>query len=78
MNAQTQAIPFFERAMALCAGQNCHFGASSSLQLGYIYQQRNDKPKARLSFERAIAYKKHEYKNSIDNKAKAVLTEMGI
>ncbi len=78
MNAQTQAIPFFERAMALCAGQNCHFGASSSLQLGYIYQQRNDKPKARLSFERAIAYKKHEYKNSIDNKAQAALTEMGI
>lgn len=78
LNAQNQAIPYFERAMALCAGQNCHFGASSSLQLGYIYQQKNDKLKARMSFEKAIAYKKHEYKNSIDNKAQAALTEMGI
>ena len=31
-----------------------------------------------MSFEKAIAYKKHEFKNSIDNKAQAALTEMGI
>jgi hypothetical protein len=33
--------------------------------------------KAKIYFEKAISYKKHEYKNSVDNKAKAALNEMG-
>lgn len=78
LNQNNLAIPLFDRSADLCVGQNCHFGASSCLQLGYIFQAKNDKPKARLFFEKALSYKKHEYKNSIDNKAQAALTEMGI
>lgn len=75
MNQIAQAIPAFERAMALSENQTWSFGASSALQLGYIYQTKNDKPKAKKYFEKAISYKKHEYKNSVDNKAKAALSE---
>ncbi|MEA5425801.1 tetratricopeptide repeat protein [Arcicella lustrica] len=72
-----QAIPFYERAIVLSAQQIVSFGASSALQLGYIYQAKGEKLKAKSYFEKAISYKKHEYKNSIDNKAKAALNELG-
>ena len=71
------AITLFDRAIVLSENQNWLFGASSALQLGYIYQSKNEKAKAKSYFEKAISYKKHEYKNSVDNKAKAALNEMG-
>ncbi|MEY4538544.1 MAG: hypothetical protein RLZZ306_301, partial [Bacteroidota bacterium] len=77
MNNFPQAITYFDRAIILSENQNWSFGASSALQLGYIYQSKNDKAKAKSNFEKAISYKKHEYKNSVDNKAKAALNEMG-
>lgn len=72
-----QAIPFYERTIVLSEQQSVSFGASSALQLGYIYQAKGEKVKAKSYFEKAISYKKHEYKNSIDNKAKAALNELG-
>ena len=77
LNNFPQAITFFDRAIVLSESQNWSFGASSALQLGYIYQSKNEKVKAKSYFEKAISYKKHEYKNSVDNKAKAALNEMG-
>lgn len=72
-----EAIEAYERAIQLGEGQHWHFAPSSCLQLGYLYQARNDKAHARQYFEKAITYKKHEYKNSVDGKAKAALNEMG-
>lgn len=75
-----KAIAYYNRAIALSdkyKEAQWHFGASSALQLGYIYQEKNQKTKARSYFEKALAYKRHEYKTSIDNKARAALTAMG-
>ncbi len=72
-----KAISFFEQAIKLTDGQEWHFGASAALQLGYIFQEKNQKNKAKIYFEKAISYKHHEYKTSIDNKARATLTAMG-
>jgi tetratricopeptide (TPR) repeat protein len=77
LNNFPQSITFFDRAIVLSDIQNWSFGASSALQLGYIYQSKNEKAKAKMYFEKAISYKKHDYKNSVDNKAKAALNEMG-
>jgi tetratricopeptide (TPR) repeat protein len=77
INNFPNAITSFERAITLSENQNWSFGASSALQLGYIFQTKKEKMKAKNYFEKAISYKKHEYKNSIDNKAKAALNEMG-
>ena len=77
LNNSPNAIIFYDRAIVLSENQNWSFGASSALQLGYIYQFKNEKVKAKSYFEKAISYKKHEYKNSVDNKAKAALNEMG-
>lgn len=71
--------PFYERSIHLgetnfgAAG----FAASSALQMGYIYQKKGDNQKAVSYFKKAMSFKKYEYKNSIDNKARAALTELG-
>ncbi len=53
-----------------------YFGANSALQLGYLAQEQKDFGAAKKYFEMALAYQKHEYKNSIDNKAKAALDQL--
>ncbi len=74
-----ECIPFYDRSVAL--GQTDAgaggFAASSALQMGYIYQKKADNQKAVTYFRKAMSFKKHEYKNSIDNKARAALTELG-
>lgn len=75
-----KAIAYYERAILLTDKNKeaqWHFGASAALQLGYIYLEKNQKLKATSEFEKAISYKRHEYKTSIDNKARAALTAMG-
>ena len=72
------AIGCYDRAVVLSAAEHYYFGATAALQLGYIYQAKNQKNKAILAFRQALNYPKHEYKNSTDNKARAALTEMGV
>lgn len=52
---------------------NQYFAPNSCLQLGYIYAKKGQDTLAREYFEKALAYRNHEYKNSIDNKGKAAL-----
>lgn len=65
------AIPYLSRALALSEADQLSFGATAALQLGYIYQQKNDRASARSFFQKALSFKRHEYKNSVDNKARA-------
>ena len=73
MNNLTAATAAFDRSVFLSEPGQLSFGATSSLQLGYIYQQQHNPVKSRQAFEKALSYKHHEYKNSVDNKAKAAL-----
>lgn len=77
LNSFDKAASYFERSIVLTGTQEWSFAPNSALQLGYIQQQKGQKNKAKAHFEQAIAYKNHEYKTSIDNKARAALTEMG-
>lgn len=79
-SAQNAAsIAFYDRALTLSQKEAtaAGFGASSALQLGYIFMERRDDQKAAFYFRKALSFKRHEYKNSIDNKARAALTELG-
>ena len=75
-NNPDAAIPFLSRALALSEPDQLSFGATAALQLGYIYQQKNDRTHARSFFQKALSFKHHEYKNSVDNKAKAALNQL--
>ncbi|WP_188769051.1 tetratricopeptide repeat protein [Emticicia aquatilis] len=77
LNQFDKAANYFERSVALTGTQDWSFAPNSALQLGYLQQQKGQKNKAKAYFEQAIAYKNHEYKTSVDNKARAALTEMG-
>ena len=77
MGEAAQSLPYFERSIRLTLNTNLYFGPSAALQMGYIYKGQSNKPQAIASFKKAMSYKKHEYKNSIDNKARAALSELG-
>jgi tetratricopeptide (TPR) repeat protein len=48
-----------------------YYAARAALQTGYIYEQRGDKEKAISFFEKCLSLKDHDYKNSLDQRAKA-------
>lgn len=72
-----KAATYYQKAIILNDKQHWYFGAGSALQLGYIFQEKAQKNQAKVYFEKAISYKNHEYKNTIDSKARAALSEMG-
>jgi hypothetical protein len=73
---QDLAVPYFRRSVELTKGASIGFGASAALQLGYIYREKGNKSQAVMYFKTAMSYKKYEYKNSIDSKARAALTSL--
>ena len=75
-NNPNAAIPCLNRALALSETDQLSFGATAALQLGYVYQQKNDRTRARSFFQKALSFKRHEYKNSVDNKARAGLNSL--
>ncbi|WP_298608474.1 lipopolysaccharide assembly protein LapB [uncultured Spirosoma sp.] len=75
-NEPDAAIPYHNQALTLSEPEGLSFGATAALQLGYIYQQKNDRKRARSFFQKALSFKRHEYKNSIDNKARAGLSQL--
>jgi hypothetical protein len=50
-----------------------YYAARAALQIGYIYEQRGDKMRAVSFFEKCLSLKDHDYKNSLDQRAKAGL-----
>lgn len=53
-----------------------YFAANAALQMGKIYERRNNAAKAKEAFNTAIAMKNHEYENSIESQAKAGLKRL--
>ena len=48
-----------------------YFAARAALQIGYIYESKGQKSNAIVYFKKCISLKNHDYKNSLDQKAKA-------
>jgi hypothetical protein len=53
-----------------------YFAPQAALQLGYLAQAAGQRAAAKVYFEQAVAYPKHEYKNSTDQKAKLALRQL--
>lgn len=64
---------FYQQSIDMTQNNPWYFGANSALQLGYIAKDQKDFTTARKYFELALSYPKHEYKNSIDSKARTEL-----
>lgn len=72
-----EAIEFYLQTVNLTGQDNWYFAPNACLQLGYIYQSQQKIKEAEEFFQRALAYRHHEYKNSIDSKARSALTQLG-
>lgn len=67
------ATAFYKLTIETSKDHRWYFAPNAALQLGYIYQSSGEKELATKYFEKALSYKNHQYKTSIDNKAKSAL-----
>ena len=67
---------YYARTIALAGVAPYYFAPQSALQLGYLYQTDHKPDTARLYFQKALGYPRHEYKNSTDTKAKVALAAL--
>lgn len=75
-NSLAEAKQSYLQTISESGTENWYFAPNACLQLGYIFQDEKDSKEARTYFEKALTYKKHEYKNSIDSKAKSALARL--
>ena len=61
----------YQEALKLGENRREYYGARAALQMGYIYEDRGDKKTALIYFKKVLAMKSHDYKNALDQKAKA-------
>jgi tetratricopeptide (TPR) repeat protein len=76
INRLDAAKLFYQQAIDLAGNEPWYFAPNSCLQMGYIALDQGRKSEAKKYFEKALEYKKHEYKNSIDAKAKSGLARL--
>jgi hypothetical protein len=70
------AILEYKEVIQKSGSDSWYFAPNSALQLGYIYEEKGDMEKATYYYNLALTYKKHEYKNSIDGKARSALGQL--
>ncbi len=70
------AIPYYLQTIKNGSESEYYYAANSALQLGLIYEKRRDYQKANVYYEKARSMENEEYKNSIDQKAKAGLSRV--
>jgi len=71
MGRSDEAIQFYDMAIKLGKDRTEYFAARAAVQLGFIYEKRNQKSLAIASFEECLHMGDHEYKDSLDQRAKS-------
>ncbi len=71
LGAKAEAVEFYKKAIALGEHRKEYFAARAALQIAIIYEQQSKKSDAIIWYQYCINLKDHEYKNSLDQRAKA-------
>jgi len=71
MGRSEEAIQFYDMAIRLGKDRTEYFAARAAVQLGFIYEKRNQKSLAIASFQECLHMGDHEYKDSLDQRAKS-------
>ncbi|CAL1516662.1 tetratricopeptide repeat protein [Chitinophaga sp. MM2321] len=66
-----KAIAMYDITIKVGANRPEYYAARASLQMGYIYEKRHEKSKAIQCYQQCLNMKGHDYKNSLDQRAKA-------
>jgi tetratricopeptide (TPR) repeat protein len=75
-NKLSKAIEYYELTVKTNFKGNEFLAANSCLQLGYIYQKLNFKQLAKTHFNKVFEYKNYDYKNYLQQQAKAALAKL--
>ncbi len=78
MGQTDKAILYYEKTLENGLSSKHYFAANSSLMLGQIYEEGHQYEKAKSFYRQTISIKHDQYKNSIDQKAKAGLERIKI
>ena len=73
MGKEEDAIDAYSRAIEKGSQSKTYYAARAALQIGFIYEKRRDFGRASQYFQKCLSMKEHEYKNSLDQKARAGL-----
>jgi tetratricopeptide (TPR) repeat protein len=76
LNDLDTAKSLYLRSIEVSGDEEWYYAPNACLQLGYIFWSENDNTLARSYFNKAMSYSKHEYKNSIDSKAKSAIAQI--
>lgn len=71
-----KALVFYTRAVENGKDRKEHYAARAVLQMGFIYEEKGNKPAAISKFRECLAMKGHDFQNSIDQQAKAGLNRL--
>src|SRR5450432_1671374 len=71
LNRKAEALAAYQQAIQMGEYRKEYYGARAALQTGYIYESRGDKKQALIYFNKVLEMKSHDYKNALDQKAKA-------
>lgn len=77
MGQPDRAVAFYETTIRTGSTRQEHFAARSALELGQIYEQQGKYDKAIASYRQCLGMKNHDYKSSLDQKAKAGINRLG-
>lgn len=71
MNRDDSAIKFYLIAISIGINRTEYFASRAALQIGMIYEKQGNKVKAIQYYQKCLDMENHDYKDSIDQKAKA-------
>lgn len=71
------ALANFQNAINTGRNLKYYYAAKSAVEMGKIYEQNKNAPKAKASFNTALSMKGHDQVNSIENEAKQGLRRIG-
>lgn len=67
---------FYQQVIDMAADEPWYFAPNACLQMGYLFMAEKNESRAKEYFRKALSYRNHEYKNSIDSKAKTALNRL--
>lgn len=71
MERDDDALRFYRISIRLGKDKPAYFAARAALQMGYIYEKKGLKDKAIAAFQECLDMEDHEYKDSLDQRAKS-------
>jgi hypothetical protein len=73
---ESDAINYYQKAIDKGKTIPRYFAANSAFEMGKIYEDKGDKTKAKYYYNLCMSFQEHEYKNGLDQKAKAALNRL--